>query len=245
MATAFAYLVFALSLGEVQPDATLVVTVRAEGAPRPGAIVRSGAAAPRTDADGRATLVQPPGAHDVIIESDGYLPVAAHAEVAAGATVEITVDLEPLEEEAFLTATRADTRLQDQPLRVEVIDREEIEEKALMTPGSVAMLLGETTGLRVQTTAPSLGAANVRIQGLRGHYSQLLADGLPLYGASALGGVINLVSRRPRDTACKPLVNVTTLGGGGRDRLPRDGTGVRLVLDAPRRVPRPGAAGSR
>ena len=96
-----------------------------------------------------------------------------------------------------------------------------------MTPGSVAMLLGETTGLRVQTTAPSLGAANVRVQGLRGRYAQLLADGLPLYGSggdslgllqvppldlgqvevikgaasalygpAALGGVINLVSRR-------------------------------------------------
>ena len=105
-----------------------------------------------------------------------------------------------------------------------------------MTPGSVAMLLGETTGLRVQTIAPSLGAANVRIQGLRGRYAQLLADGLPLYGAggdslnllqvppldlgqvevikgaasalygpAALGGIINLVSRRPR---------------GGRDRGP-------------------------
>ena len=90
------------------------------------------------------------------------------------------------------------------------------------------MLVNETTGLRVQTTAPSLGAANVRIRGLRGRYSQLLADGLPLYGAqgdslsllqvppldlgqveiikgvasalygaSALGGVVNLVSRRP------------------------------------------------
>src|SRR5690606_5525995 len=127
---------------------------------------------------------------------------------------------------------RSDRRLQDEPLRVEVIGREEIEEKALMTPGSVAMLLAETTGLRVQTTAPSIGAANVRIQGLRGRYSQLLADGLPLYGAagdsfsllqvppldlgqveiikgaasalygsSALGGVINLVSRRPGETS--------------------------------------------
>src|SRR5687768_16495580 len=133
-----------------------------------------------------------------------------------------------VKEEITVSATRADRRLQDEPLRVEVIDREEIEEKALMTPGSVAMLLGETTGLRVQTIAPSLGAANVRIQGLRGRYAQLLADGLPLYGAggdslnllqvppldlgqvevikgaasalygpAALGGVINLVSRRP------------------------------------------------
>ena len=125
-----------------------------------------------------------------------------------------------------------------------MIDREEIEEKALMTPGSVAMLLGETSGLRVQTTAPSLGAANVRIQGLRGRYSQMLADGLPLYGAqgdsfsmlqvppldlgqvevikgvasalygaSALGGVINLVSRRPQQPESEVLFNQTTQSG--------------------------------
>lgn len=34
-----------------------------------------------------------------------------------------------------------------------------------------------------------------------------------LYGASALGGVINLVSRRPRETERELLVNATTLGG--------------------------------
>src|SRR5687767_10378405 len=148
------------------------------------------------------------------------------------------------EESVVVTATRADRRLQDEPLRVEVIDREEIEEKALMTPGSVAMLLGETTGLRVQTIAPSIGAANVRIQGLRGRYAQLLADGLPLYGAggdslsllqvppldlgqveiikgaasalygpAALGGVINLVSRRAREGEYEILLNTTSQQG--------------------------------
>ena len=159
-------------------------------------------------------------------------------------------DQEPAEppevtETVVVTATRSERRIQDEPLRVEVIDREEIEEKALMTPGSVAMLLGETTGLRVQTTAPSIGAANVRIQGLRGRYAQLLADGLPLYGAggdslsllqvppldlgqvevikgaasalygpAALGGVINLVSRRPRETEYELLLNGTSQDGG-------------------------------
>src|SRR6185436_13428896 len=153
---------------------------------------------------------------------------------------------EPLEieETVVVTATRSDRRIQDEPLRVEVIDREEIEEKALMTPGSVAMLLGETTGLRVQITGPSIGAANVRIQGLRGRYSQMLADGLPLYGAqgdslsmlqvppldlgqveiikgvasalygaAALGGVINLVSRGPHETESRFLVNATSQSG--------------------------------
>ena len=149
-----------------------------------------------------------------------------------------------VEETVLVTATRVDRRLQDEPLRVEVIDREEIEEKALMTPGSVAMLLGETTGLRVQTTAPSMGAANVRIQGLRGRYAQMVADGLPLYGSggdsfsmlqvppldlgqveiikgaasalygpAALGGVINLVSRRPRESEREALINLTSQQG--------------------------------
>ena len=150
---------------------------------------------------------------------------------------------EPIElaEEITVTAGHGDRRIQDVPLRIEVVDREEIEEKALMTPGSVAMLLGETTGLRVQTTAPSTGAANVRIQGLRGRYTLLLSDGLPLYGTdggslsllqvppldlgqveivkgaasalygpSAIGGVVNLVSQRPGDRQRQGLVNAST-----------------------------------
>ena len=142
-------------------------------------------------------------------------------------------------------ATRTERRIEDVPLRVEVLEREEIEEKMLMTPGDISMMLNETGGLRVQTTAPSMGAANVRIQGLRGRYTLLLSDGLPLhggqagslgmlqippmdlaqveiikgvasalYGASALGGVINLGSRRPRATPERELLlNQTTRNG--------------------------------
>lgn len=50
------------------------------------------------------------------------------------------------EAEIVVQATRSGRRVQDEPLRVEVIGREEIEEKALMRPGSVAMVLGETGG---------------------------------------------------------------------------------------------------
>ena len=112
-------------------------------------------------------------------------------------------------------------------MRVEVLAREEIEEKMLMTPGDIVMMLNEMGGMRVQTTSPSLGAASVRIQGMRGRYTRVLSDGLPLfgevgglgllqippmdlgqvevikgvasalYGAGAMGGVINLLSRRP------------------------------------------------
>ncbi len=89
-------------------------------------------------------------------------------------------------------ATRSRRRVQDEPIRVDVLNREEIEEKLLMRPGNIAMMLSETGGVRVQVTSPALGSANVRVQGMNGRYTQLLADGLPLYGA-----------RPPRSACCR------------------------------------------
>lgn len=142
-------------------------------------------------------------------------------------------------------ATRSGRLAQDEPVKVELINREEIEEKAIMRPGNIATLVNETGGIRVQVTSPALGAANIRVQGLYGRYTSLLADGLPLYGgqasslgllqipptdlgrvevikgsasslygASALGGVINLVSREPDGEAeGEVLLNLTSRDG--------------------------------
>lgn len=147
--------------------------------------------------------------------------------------------------EIVVQATRSGRSVHDEAVRVEVIDREEIEEKLMMTPGNVAMLVAETPGVRVQVTSPALGSSNIRMQGMDGRYTQLLADGLPLYGgqassagllqipptdlgqvevikgavsalygASALGGVINFVSRRPGDESeAEALLNATTRDG--------------------------------
>ncbi len=227
---------------------TLLVEVVSDDLPLQGASVVVNGRTVISDAEGRAGFDVTPGEYEITAEAKGYLPVTRHVVVdAQRSSPPVRIALSPIpeaEETVIVTATRTNTRLQDQPVRVEVIDREEIEEKALMTPGSVAMLLGETTGLRVQTTSPALGAANVRIQGLRGHYSQLVADGLPLYGAqgdsfsllqvppldlaqveiikgaasalygaSALGGVINLVSRRPAEAEREFLINATSQSG--------------------------------
>jgi iron complex outermembrane receptor protein len=143
-----------------------------------------------------------------------------------------TPDPIKIEEEVLVTATRTGGRIDDQPTRVEVLDREEVEEKMLMTPGDIVMMLNEMGGMRVQATSPSMGAATVRIQGMRGRYTRVLFDGLPLagqqvgglgllqippmdlgqvevikgvasalYGAGAMGGVINLVARAGRRRA--------------------------------------------
>lgn len=172
----------------------------------------------------------------------GSVPSVAIAQEAEG--IEAT-ETEVAEEDIVVQATRSGKRVQDEPLRVEVIGREEIEEKILMRPGNIAMVLSETGGLRVQVTSPALGSSNIRVQGMDGRFTQLLADGLPLYGgqtsslgllqipptdlgqvevikgsvsalygASALGGVINLVSRRPaNEPEFEALLNATSRNG--------------------------------
>ena len=154
-------------------------------------------------------------------------------------------DHEESVEKIVVQATRSGRIANEQPIRVELINREEITEKATMRPGNISMLVAETGGVRVQTTSPALGSANIRLQGMYGRYTQLLADGLPLYGnqaasigllqipptdlgrveiikgsasslygGSALGGVINLVSRQPGDEFTgEALINLTTRDG--------------------------------
>ena len=220
----------------------------AAGAPIEGVLVRAAGASARTDAEGRASIRLSAGLHSIVATRIGFRPDSLVVTVRAGADTSITIALVAQSAEiegVVVSATRSERRVEDTPLRVEIVDEEEVVEKSSMRPGSVAMLLAETGGLRVQTTSPSLGGAAVRVQGLRGRYSLLLADGLPLYGgqagglgllqippvdlgrveiikgaasalhgSSALGGVINLVSRRPgAEREREVLVNQTSRAG--------------------------------
>ena len=200
-----------------------------------------------TNDQGVATLERMAGELEVTLQRVGYKAATTKIAVATAQTTQVVVELEAqavLEESIVVTATRSESAIEDEPLRVEVVDQSEVEEKATMTPGDIAMLLNETGGLRVQVVSPALGAANVRVQGLRGRYTQILSDGLPLYGqvgsigilqippldlrqvevikgvasalygSSALGGVINLVSRRPgKESERQVLLNTTSRGG--------------------------------
>lgn len=227
-------------------QATLRIEVRAAGKPAAGAEVVVNNASYRTDAHGTVTIPAAPGAIVVSVLMAGYPPVSTPVQAVAGVTQDVLVELQApaIEEEITVVgATRTDKRLEDQPMRVEVLAREEIEEKMLMTPGDIVMMLNEMGGMRVQATSPSLGAATVRIQGMRGRYTRVLSDGLPLfgdvgglgllqippmdlgqvevikgvasalYGAGAMGGVVNLVSRRPgNEPAREFLLNRSTRG---------------------------------
>ena len=200
----------------------------------------------QTDQNGIATATLPLGLVEGVVSKEGFFPAKISFTASEAREWPVVVELQSQrkEEEVTVFATRTDTRLQDLPTRVEVLGLEEIDEKTMMTPGDIVMMLNETGGLRVQSTSPSLGAASVRIQGMRGRYTAFLGDGLPLfgqqggglgllqippvdlgqvevikgvssalYGAGAMAGVVNLISRRPTPEPLREfLFNRSTRG---------------------------------
>ncbi|MEP6566794.1 MAG: TonB-dependent receptor plug domain-containing protein, partial [Mesorhizobium sp.] len=192
-------LIAAAAFGQ-QPQATVRVEVAADSAPVQGVDVTVNGILVRTGQDGSATTVTPLGDVKVSVAKDGYFPATASLLADAEREWVIRVELEPrktVEEEIKVYATRSDVRIQDSPLHVEVLQREEIEEKMLMTPGDIVMMLNEMGGMRVQTTSPSLGAASVRVQGMLGRYTSFLSDGLPLFGQQGAG--LGLLQIPPMD----------------------------------------------
>ncbi len=209
---------------------TVRVEVRSDAGPvRDADVVISGTTY-KTDPQGLAVITVSPGTIEIVAVKEGFAPLTTAVTVAAGQQQSVEIELQKIpsvQETVTVSATRTDRGIEDQPMRVEVLDAEEIDEKSMMTPGDIVMLLNEMGGLRVQATSPSLGAASIRIQGMRGRYTRFLSDGLPLfgeqvsfglmqippldlgraevikgvasslYGAGAMSGVVNLVSKRP------------------------------------------------
>jgi outer membrane receptor for ferrienterochelin and colicins len=181
---------------DVQP--TVRVEVTAENAPVPGAAVQLNGQTVQTGQDGIATAPVSLGSLKITISKDGFFPAGTTIDINEARAWLVHIELqaqERVEEEITVHATRTDARIQDSPLRVEVLQREEVEEKMLMTPGDIVMMLNEMGGMRVQTTSPSLGAASVRMQGMRGRYTRFLSDGLPLFGQQGAG--LGLLQIRP------------------------------------------------
>jgi len=145
--------------------------------------------------------------------------------------------------QVVVTSTRTPTLVKDEPLHVEAVPTEEIEENLTEAPGNVTSLFQELPGIHVQASAPGLGGAAMQLRGMPGRDTLVLVDGLPslgaeadtfgvlqtppldlgqvevikgaasaLYGASALSGVLNLVSRTPNSES-SVLANVNSRGG--------------------------------
>ena len=184
-------------------DVSLVVTDAATREPLAGVTVavvgtRSGAT---TDGDGRATLTTlATGRVRMRLTSVGYAPLDTTVvlPLAAPLALALTPDEDELDE-LVVSTTRTSRSLADSPTRIEAIGAEEIGEKITMDPSGIAMVLSESPGITVQQTSAVSANASFRIQGLDGRYTQLLRDGLPLYGGFA--GGLSLLQIPPLDLA--------------------------------------------
>ena len=170
------------------------ITVAEPMGPVEGVLIRAAGRSAQTNVAGSARLVLPAGRQVLSLARVGYRPQQVPVLVVRDSVVSVKVEFEmddaaEMLEELRVSTTRIEQLAGDAPIRVDVVDEMEVDEKTLMSPSGITMLLNETPGLRVQAASPSLGTGSVRILGLPAQYTAMLADGLPLYGgsSSALG----------------------------------------------------------
>ena len=144
-------------------------------------------------------------------------------------TILMEQDIKEEEQVIIVASSRTESRIENLPTKVEVLGSEEVNEEVGIKPGNIASLLGDVAGIQMQQTSATSGNVEMRVQGLPGKYTQLLRDGMPLfggysgsfsilqippldlkqieivkgasstlYGGGAIAGMVNLVSKRPK-----------------------------------------------
>lgn len=117
--------------------------------------------------------------------------------------------------EVVISSTRNNSRIEDLPMKVEVLGKEEMIEESGIKPGNVASILGDLSVIHIQNTSAVSGNNAIRMQGLDGKYTQLLRDGVPVY--EGLSGNFGVLAIPPLDLKQIEIIkgSVSTLYGGG------------------------------
>lgn len=194
-----------------------------------------------TDIDGKAQFNNlKDSTYSIIIESMGYEKMEQKVVVAGNTTIPINVEEHDQElEEVVVSITRSGRTISNTASRVEVIDGEELGEKAMMNSSNIAVLLKESTGIQVQQTSAASGNKSIRIQGLDGRYTQMVKDGFPLYSGFSSG--LSIMQIPPLDLAQVEVIkgSASTLYGGGAiagvvnlvSKRPHDEQVLELMID--------------
>lgn len=194
-------------------------------------------------ADGRVKMTNiAPGKYVFIFTHVGYLQqqLSLNFPLAQPDTV-FTILLSPeektMEDVVVVASSRTNSRLENLATKVEVIGAEEMLEENGIKPGNIASILGDIAGIQLQQTSATTGNADMRIQGLQGKYTQILRDGLPLFGGYS--GSFGILQIAPLDLKQVEIVKgaSSTLYGGGAiagminliSKTPRQGVAEKSI----------------
>lgn len=202
-----------------------------------------------TDASGHYFLKNlPEGELTIEVRALGYAPLRQTVALSRGQTVELNFEVAPAGismDEVVVTASRSARLRREAPSLVSVVGSEVFEKS---NASCLAQGLSFQPGVRVEDNCQNCGFMQVRINGLDGHYSQILVDSHPvfsaltgvygleqipanmiervevlrgggsaLYGSSAIGGTINVITREPARSSAALSHTLTAVGGSSYD----------------------------
>lgn len=146
-------------------------------------------------------------------------------------------------DQVVVTSSKSEVKRRESPSLVNVMTG-----KLLTTVGACSLAdgLDFQPGVRVENDCQNCGFTQVRINGLDGHYSQILMNSRPvfsaltgvygleqipanmidrievmrgggsaLFGSSAIGGTINIITKDPRENSAKISHTLTSIGPSG------------------------------
>ena len=198
----------------------------------------------QTSASGHYTLRNlPVGKFEIVATSIGYKESSQIIELKRGESYEANFLLEEGNlaiEEVVVSATRNHSSRKEAPTLVNVVDNSIFVKTVSPT---LADGLVFQPGVRVENDCQNCGFSQARINGLDGHYSQILIDSRPifsslagvygleqipatmiervevvrgggsaLFGASAIGGTINIITKEPMSSSAEIKHDFTSIG---------------------------------
>ena len=198
-----------------------------------------------TDASGHYFLKNlPQGELTIEVRALGYAAAQATVTLRRNTTTELNFEVVQSGismDEVVVSASRSATLRREAPALVSVLDAALFEKS---NASCLAQGLSFQPGVRVENDCQNCGFTQVRINGLDGHYSQILVDSHPvfsaltgvygleqipanmiervevlrgggsaLYGSSAIGGTINVITKEPTRSSARLSHTLSSLGG--------------------------------
>lgn len=215
----------------------------------PGCIVKilGTGIAGETDASGHYMFRDlTPGEYSVEVSCPGYVTQTRSTSVKAQYTEELNFEVRPdafLLDQVVVTSSKSEIRRRESPSLVNVLNSASLQRLGAC---SLADGLDFQPGVRVENDCQNCGFTQVRINGLDGHYSQILMNSRPvfsalagvygleqipanmidrvevmrgggsaLFGSSAVGGTINIITKDPTVNSARVQHQLTSIGPSG------------------------------